>query len=95
MVRLIFDTYNLYQLQGRIHRLMNYLIFIHTQNSIISLHWRNNALLQLGFFGAFRRSELANIQIEQLRFVLERIEIMIPRSKTDQAREGPNVRYSL
>lgn len=58
------------------------------QNKDQLIHWRNNALLQMGFFGAFRRSELANIQLEQIRFVPEGMEILIPRSKTDQAGEG-------
>ena len=58
------------------------------QNKDQLIHWRNNALLQIGFFGAFRRSELANIQLEQLRFVPEGLEILIPRSKTDQSGEG-------
>ena len=49
---------------------------------------RNVALIQLGFFGAFRRSELVGIQYEDLRFVAEGVEIMIPRSKTDQTGEG-------
>jgi len=50
--------------------------------------WRNNALLQVGFFGAFRRSELVNIQFEQITFVPEGMDILIPRSKTDQTSEG-------
>lgn len=49
---------------------------------------RNNALLQIGFFGAFRRSELVAICWEHIDFVPEGIEILIPRSKTDQAGEG-------
>lgn len=49
---------------------------------------RNNALLQLAFFGAFRRSELINIQWEHIQFHPEGIEILLPRSKTDQAGEG-------
>jgi site-specific recombinase XerD len=49
---------------------------------------RNIALLQIGFFGAFRRSELVAIQFKDLTFVPEGVEIMIPRSKTDQAGEG-------
>jgi len=49
---------------------------------------RNNALLQIGFFGAFRRSELVAIQWEHISFVPEGIEILIPRSKTDQGGEG-------
>lgn len=49
---------------------------------------RNNALLQLGFFGAFRRSELVSIQWENINFLKEGVEIIIPRSKTDQGGEG-------
>lgn len=49
---------------------------------------RNNALMQLGFFGAFRRSELIAIKWEDVSFLKEGIEIVIPRSKTDQSGEG-------
>jgi integrase len=49
---------------------------------------RNNALLQIGFFGAFRRSELHAIRYEDLRFSDNGVEILIPRSKTDQGGEG-------
>lgn len=49
---------------------------------------RNSVLIQLGFFGALRRSELVGIQHEDLRFVPEGVEILIPRSKTDQSGEG-------
>lgn len=49
---------------------------------------RNNALLQIGFFGAFRRSELTSITWESIHFVKEGVEILIPRSKTDQAGDG-------
>ena len=49
---------------------------------------RNNAILQLGFFGAFRRSELVTIAWEHIRFSPEGIEVLLPRSKTDQAGEG-------
>lgn len=50
--------------------------------------WRNNALLQVGFFGAFRRSELAVMKWEDINFVTEGMEIMIPRSKGDQQGQG-------
>lgn len=50
--------------------------------------WRNNALLQVGFFGAFRRSELVSICWEHMKFVPQGVEITITRSKTDQAGEG-------
>ena len=42
----------------------------------------------MGFFGAFRRSELVAIHWEQVEFVPEGMEILISRSKTDQAGEG-------
>lgn len=49
---------------------------------------RNNALLQIGFFGAFRRSELVAIRWEHINHVTEGLTIMIPRSKTDQLGDG-------
>lgn len=49
---------------------------------------RNNALLQIGFFGAFRRSEITAINYEHIVFLPKGIEIIIPRSKTDQSGEG-------
>jgi integrase len=49
---------------------------------------RNLALLQVGFFGALRRSELVNLKWEQLQWSSQGIEIMIPRSKTDQMGSG-------
>ncbi len=50
--------------------------------------WRNNAILQIGFFGALRVSELINIKMEQITFMPEGMEILIPRSKTDQTGTG-------
>lgn len=49
---------------------------------------RDRALLLIGFFGAFRRSELLAIKYEHLHFKLQGLEILIPRSKTDQAGDG-------
>lgn len=49
---------------------------------------RDNALLQIGFFGGMRRSELVAIKVEHVGWVPEGIEIMLPRSKTDQVGEG-------
>lgn len=49
---------------------------------------RDNALLQIGFFGAFRRSELVAITWENISFVLEGVEILVPRSKTDVEATG-------
>ncbi len=50
--------------------------------------WRDITLLQIGFFGAFRRSELVAIHWEHVTFSLRGVEILIPRSKTDQEGEG-------
>ena len=49
---------------------------------------RDNALLQIGFFGGVRRSELVGIEAEHLGWAPEGIEIMLPRSKTDQPSDG-------
>jgi integrase len=49
---------------------------------------RNLALLQVGYFGAFRRSELVNIKWEHITFSKQGMEILIPKSKTDQISEG-------
>ena len=49
---------------------------------------RNRALLLLGFFGAFRRSELIALQWENVRFEENGMIITVSRSKTDQTGEG-------
>lgn len=49
---------------------------------------RDSALLQLGFFGAFRRSELVSIEVGHINWKQEGIDIQIPQSKTDQMNEG-------
>jgi integrase len=49
---------------------------------------RDNALLQIGFFGALRRSELVNIHYEHITWKEEGIEILLSSSKTDQTHEG-------
>ncbi|CAM4456388.1 MAG: Tyrosine recombinase XerC [Legionellaceae bacterium] len=49
---------------------------------------RDNALLQVGFLGAFRRSELVAITVEDISWHDEGIEILIPQSKTDPTRSG-------
>lgn len=49
---------------------------------------RDNALLQIGFLGALRRSELVAIQIEHIKWEKEGIEILLPVSKTDQTHQG-------
>lgn len=49
---------------------------------------RDNALLQVGYFGGLRRSELVAIEVGHVGWTTEGIEIMLPRSKTDQTGEG-------
>lgn len=49
---------------------------------------RDRALLLLGFAGAFRRSELVALRVEDLAFDVEGLLIRIGRSKTDQEGEG-------
>ena len=49
---------------------------------------RNIALLLLGFCGAFRRSELTALKLEDLKFEAGGVEIFIKRSKTDQTSAG-------
>jgi len=52
------------------------------------IDYRNSALLQLGFFGAFRRSELIDLTWESICFVREGVEVLVTRSKTDQGGDG-------
>ena len=49
---------------------------------------RDSALIQVAYFGAFRRSELLAIQVEQVCFESQGVLIMMPRSKTDQSGKG-------
>ncbi len=49
---------------------------------------RNCALILVGFFGAFRRSELIALTWEQVQFVSDGMIITLNRSKTDQVGEG-------
>ncbi len=49
---------------------------------------RNKSLILLGFSGGFRRSELVNIELDDLEFVDEGLKIFIKKSKTDQVGEG-------
>jgi site-specific recombinase XerD len=54
-----------------------------------SLHGkRDRALLLLGFAGAFRRSTLAVLEVEDLEEVADGLRVQIRRSKTDQEGQG-------
>jgi site-specific recombinase XerD len=70
----------------QMEQLITMTAFLKNRGELIDL--RNNAMLQVGFFGAFRRSELTAIHLEHVRYVPEGAEILIPRSKTDQGGEG-------
>ena len=53
------------------------------------LHGRRDRLvILLGFAAALRRSELAALDVEDIRWVPEGMEVTIARSKTDQEAEG-------
>ena len=64
-------------------RICEYLLNLKTLAAL-----RDNALLQLGFLGAFRRSELVAIEVANIKFSEEGVEILIPHSKTDQENTG-------
>ena len=49
---------------------------------------RNKSIILLGFAGGFRRSELVNLDYNDIEFVTEGVKIFIKRSKTDQSGEG-------
>jgi len=49
---------------------------------------RDKALILTGFSGGFRRSELVDIEYEDIEFVSEGVKIFVKRSKTDQSGEG-------
>ena len=52
---------------------------------------RDRALLLLGFSGAFRRSELVSLDVEDLAFGEDGLTVTLKRSKTDQEGEGRSV----
>ena len=49
---------------------------------------RDCALLQIGYFGGFRRSELVSLQVAWIRWEPQGLMISLPRSKTDQLGQG-------
>lgn len=52
---------------------------------------RDRALILLGFAGAFRRSELVGITVEDLTFSDRGVDVLLRRSKTDQEGKGYSV----
>jgi site-specific recombinase XerD len=61
-------------------------------NCNIKIHknrkFRDTAIILIGFAGGFRRSELVNLNYQDIEFVNEGIKIIIKKSKTDQYGEG-------
>lgn len=49
---------------------------------------RDRALLLIGYYGAFRRSELVALNVEDLTFEAGGLIVRVARSKTDQAGQG-------
>lgn len=49
---------------------------------------RDRAIIGIGFSGALRRSEIANIDCEHMKFDADGISLLIPNRKTDQEGEG-------
>tara|TARA_Y100001970_G_scaffold288148_1_gene414620 strand:- start:1571 stop:2488 length:918 start_codon:yes stop_codon:yes gene_type:complete len=61
---------------------------INKVNKKDKLRLRDTALLLIGFSGGFRRSELVNIDFDDIEIVKEGVKIFVKRSKTDQSGEG-------
>ena len=61
---------------------------IHKTNEKDLKKKRDKALILVGFSGGFRRSELVDIENEDVEFVEEGVKIYVKRSKTDQTGEG-------
>ena len=61
---------------------------IHQSNEKDKRKIRDKSLILIGFSGGFRRSELVDIEYEDIEFVKEGVKIFVKRSKTDQSGEG-------
>ena len=70
----------------RLKDLDQMMVHLNQLPSIINI--RNRALLLVGFFGAFRRSELVSLKWDQVSFATDGIVIKLSRSKTDQTGQG-------
>lgn len=60
--------------------------YLNTLEGLAAL--RDSALLQVGYFGAFRRSELVTLEAHYLHWEREGLRVTLPRSKTDQEGQG-------
>jgi integrase len=61
----------------------------HMDRDLVSV--RDKALLLIGFAGAFRRSELVALQVEDVEWVDGGVMVMISKSKTDQEGAGQEI----
>lgn len=59
------------------------------ENQLLAV--RDRALLLIGFAGAFRRSELVGLDVQDVQLTAEGLVINLRRSKTDQQGEGRKV----
>ncbi|WP_440680309.1 tyrosine-type recombinase/integrase [Candidatus Pelagibacter sp. HIMB1517] len=58
------------------------------KNININKKIRDKAIILVGFAGGFRRSELVNLNYQDIEFVKEGVKILLRKSKTDQYSEG-------
>lgn len=83
------------RLYGSAQRQVSPALLAHVQAMVNGLQGmkglRDRALLLVGFAGAFRRSELVSIQVDDIQFVKDGIVIHLRRGKTDQAGKGRDV----
>jgi len=54
-------------------------------------HLRDRAVLTLGWMGAFRRSELVSLLVEDVTFTKDGLVVLLRKSKTDQQKVGQEV----
>jgi integrase len=56
---------------------------------------RDKAILLLGYAGAFRRSEIVALDVENIRFTSREMIVTLPHSKTDQESQGAKKRIPM
>ena len=71
-----------------VHDIRNMADWISDNYDLEVLAERDRALLLLGFSGAFRRSELVGLNVEDLEFVEKGMIVRLHGSKTDQEKRG-------
>jgi site-specific recombinase XerD len=66
-----------------------------SKNSSKKRDYRDKTLILIGFLGGFRRSELINLNYEDIEMDLEGLKITIIKSKTDQRGSGSHIKGIL